>query len=242
MRKQNMKRRFSLAALAAAGVFVFAALPLRAESGLVTWLVDTPTAEIVDHYGYNLGFRLYSGGGVLTKGTFGVFPRLNVGFGLDAEKFIGADTVDLNPPTLNAKFRLFDGKRYLPALALGYDGQGYFYDHSTDKYLQREKGLYLVGGEEVFTPGLTLTGGANIYDFSDDRIYAFAGVNYVYENFLGVVFELDNVHGKPRTNRMNAGVRCFVTPSVSVDVSGRDLWAASRKAERIVVVNYIGSF
>lgn len=208
----------------------------------MTWLIDTPTAEVVDHYGYNLSFRLYTKGGVLTKTAFGVFPRLNIGFALDAENFIGSDTVDINPPTLNVRWRFFDGKRHLPALALGYDGQGYFYDESKDEYIHREKGLYLAASAEVLTPGMNLHGGGHIYDFSEDKVFAFGGVSYLHEDFVGVTFEADNVGGRARHHRLNGSVRAFVTPSLSVDVGARDLWAAGRKAERIVLINYFGSF
>src|SRR5687768_1531346 len=109
---------------------LFLFLPMGSHAaGLLANLIDIPTAETVDHFGYNIAFRFYSGGGLLTKTAFGVFPRLNVGFGLDAENFVGAGTVDVNPPTLNLKVRFYDGKRQLPALAIGYDGQGYFYDN-----------------------------------------------------------------------------------------------------------------
>ena len=204
-------------------------------------LVDIPTAEAVDHYGYNLSFRFYSGGGVLTKTTFGVLPRLNVGFGLDTERFIGSDTVDLNAPTLNVKFRFYDGKRELPALALGYDGQGYFFDKAADEYRQREKGLYLVGGGEAFVPNLHLHAGLNIPDFSDDKVFGFTGVDYVYRNVFAFMFEADNLRGT-RQSRLNLGGRYFITPSFSIDLAGRDLWAAGRKSERIVRLAYFGSF
>lgn len=232
----NWKRRLALLAL-------LSALSGSAQAaGLMTWLIDTPTAEVSDHYGYNLSFRLYSGGGVLTKTSFGVFPRLNIGFGLDAENFIGADTVDINPPTLNVRWRFFDGKRQLPALSLGYDGQGYFYDDATDEYIQREKGMYLVGSGEVLVPDLNLHGGGNIYDFSEDKVFAFAGLSYIHQDFLGLIFEVDNVGGKARDQRLNGSVRAFITPSLSVDLGARDMWAASRRSERIVLVNYFGSF
>jgi len=83
-------------------------------------LIDVPTADVADHYGYDLNFRFYTGGGVLTKTAFGVLPRLTIGFGLDAQQLIGANTVDMNRPTLNMKWRFFDSKRNLPAVALGF--------------------------------------------------------------------------------------------------------------------------
>lgn len=212
----------------------------RAEK-LMTDLTDVPTAEVVDHYGYNVNFRFYTGGGVLARTAFGVFPRLNIGFGLDTEQLIGNQTADINRPTLNVKFRIFDGKRSLPALALGYDGQGYFFNDVTDKYVQREKGLFLVGSGEIIVPDLTFHAGANVYDFHDDKYFGFTGINYLIEDLVGISFEVDNIR-VARDNRMTAGFRYYVTPSFSVQLAGRDLGAAGRKAERIVRLEYFGSF
>ncbi|MBI4395649.1 MAG: hypothetical protein HY548_01045, partial [Elusimicrobia bacterium] len=124
---------------------------------------------------------------------------------------------------------------------LGFDGQGYFYDEKKDEYLQREKGLYLVGSGEAFVPSLHLHGGLNIYDFSEDDLFGFAGIHYLHNNVLSLQFEADNLRSA-RRNRLNLGGRYFITPSLSVDLAARDLWAAGRKAERIIRLNYFGSF
>jgi hypothetical protein len=221
-------------------LFLGLATSARAQT-LMTDLIDVPTADVVDHYGAGISFRFYSDGGLLAKTAFGVFPRLNVGFGLDTEKFIGSRATDLNRPTLNVKWRIFDGQRSLPALALGYDGQGYFFNTSTDKYIQREKGLFLAASGEILVPDLTLHGGINIYDFTHDHLYGFTGLNYLIQDRLGLTVEWDNVR-TGRLSRLNAGGRFYVTPSFSVDVAGRDLGAAGRPTERIVRLNYVGSF
>ena len=208
----------------------------------VVQLIDIPTAEVVDHYAMDLSFRFYTGGGVLTKTAFGVFPRLNVGFGLDAEHFVGDQTVDLNRPTLNMKLRAYDGARTLPALALGYDGQGYFFNDATDHYNQREKGLYAVGSGEIIVTGLSLHGGLNIYDFKTDDVYGFSALQYLLGESGGIMCEADNLFHRPRYNRFNLGGRYFVTPSFAIDLAVRDLWAASRKPERIIRINYSAAF
>lgn len=217
-----------------------AAVPLRA-AGLMTNVIDTPTAEVVDHYGYDVNFRFYSGGGVLNKNTFGVFPRLNVGFGLDMEQLVGSDTVDLNRPTLNVKFRFYNGQRNLPALAIGYDGQGLFYDDDADEYSQREKGLFLVGSGEIFIPKLALNGGLNVFDFHDDSLRGFVGLTYTIQDRVALMAEDDNLGGG-RFHRVNGGVRLYVTPSFSIDLMARDLGAAGRDEERVVRLGYFGSF
>lgn len=222
-------------------VALFLAVPIVWASGDLIELIDTPTAEQVDHYGYFASFRMYTDGGVLTKAVFGVLPRVNIGFGLDIEKLIGQSSVDINRPSINLKLRFFDGEDYLPALALGYDGQGYFFNENTNKYIQREKGLYLAASNEYFMPNLELHGGGNIYDFKKDVLHGFAGLSYTYEDVVSFLFELDNIRLKSE-NRMNAGIRYFLTPTLAIDMVGRDLGAAGRKAERIIKVNYLGSF
>lgn len=231
-------KRISRALLASVvlggGVCVHAAPPL-------TELIDIPTAEALDHYGYSASFRFYTGGGLMTKATFGVFPRLNVGFGLDAERFIGNESVDVNAPTLNARFRFFDGQRNLPALALGYDGQGLFFDENSDHYLQREKGLYLVGSGEVFLPNLSLHAGGNIYDFKEDRVYGFLGIHYLFADRFAPTVEWDNIRIM-RESRLSVGGRWYVTPGFAVEMIGRDLAGPSRRAERVVRLTYSGGF
>jgi len=204
-------------------------------------LIDIPTAEVLDRYGFDSSFRFYSGGGMLAKTHFGVFPRLNVGFALDADGFVGDESVDMHKPTLNVRFRFFDGQRNLPALAVGYDGQGYFFDKTTDKYAQREKGLYLVGSGEIIVPDLSLHAGLNMYDFTNDHVYGFMGLRYLYRDVLAFNAEWDNIR-VGRESRLNAGIGWWITPVFSVEFAGRDMGAPSRPTERIVRLVYTGGF
>jgi hypothetical protein len=120
-------------------MFLLSGVSVLRAGAPVMELIDVPTAEVLDRYGFDSTFRFYSGGGMLAKTHFGVFPRLNVGFSLDADGFVGDQAVDLHKPTLNVRFRFFDGQRNLPALALGYDGQG-FLEARIRSDLRREEG------------------------------------------------------------------------------------------------------
>lgn len=203
-------------------------------------LMDAPTANISEYGDYALSFRFYSNGGVLSRLSFGVLNRVNVGFSWDIEELVGSDDVDLNKPTLNLKVRFWDGDFIFPALAFGYDGQGYFFDEDLDNYLQREKGVYLVATQEVLLPLLEVTYGVNVYDFSEDTVYGFAGIGYTLHPVV-IIGELDNIH-RAEFNRINGAVRFLITSSVSVDLAGRDIAAKNRDAERIIRINYRGAF
>lgn len=209
-------------------------------------VIDVPTADVVDHYGYNVSFRFGKEGALQTKTLFGVFPRLNLGFGFDAERVIGTEDARLNKPTINVKFRLFDGKKALPALAIGFDGQGYRFNRATDEYDQREKGLYLVLTKEALARNLMFHLGGNIFDFEESNsTRGFLGLSYVYESTIGLLFEVDHATEWDE-RRVNFGARYFVTPVFTIDLAGRNTPETSgsteRETERIVRLSYTGSF
>jgi hypothetical protein len=209
-------------------------------------VIDIPTADLVDHYGYNVNFRFGKEGNLQTKTAFGVFPRLNLGFGFDGEKVIGTESSRLNKPTINVKFQLFDGRKNLPALALGFDGQGYEWDKSKDEYEQREKGLFLVASKEAFFPGFNVHVGGNIFDFDHgNSTRGFAGLTYIYERLIGLMFEWDHAT-EYRERRINYGAKYFVTPAFTIDAAARNVRENpafhKRETERIVRLNYTGSF
>lgn len=209
-------------------------------------VIDIPTAEVVDHYGYNVNFRFGRDGALQTKTAFGVFPRLNLGFGLDSEGVIGTGDSRMNKPTLNVKFRLFDGKAALPALAIGFDGQGYVWNKGLGEYEQREKGLYLVASNEIGIPDLDLHIGVNHFDFDHgNSTRGFIGTTYTYQQIVGLMLEWDHAT-EWKERRINFGLKYYVTPVFTVDAIGRNIpkvvGSEGRITERIVRLNYTGSF
>lgn len=209
-------------------------------------IVDTPTADVVDHYGYNVNFRFGKDGNLQTKAVFGIFPRLNLGFALDGEHVMGTGDARMNKPTINLKFELFDGRENLPALALGFDGQGYEFIQGPDEYEQREKGLYLVGTKEAFFEGFLLNLGLNWFDFDEgDATRGFTGFSYLYQHLMGIYFEWDSFN-KSSDRRLNYGAKYYVTPAFSLDFAFRNIRVdpafSDRETERLIRINYTGSF
>lgn len=209
-------------------------------------VIDTPTADVVDHYGYYVSFRFGQDGNLQTKTAFGLLPRLNLGFGLDGERVLGTEKGRLNKPTINLKFRFFDGTGIIPAFAMGYDGQGYVFSKPLDEYEQREKGFYLAATSEIFVPNMMLSYGVNRFDFDHgDATRGFVGWSYTYLQVLGFLAEVDHI-GDYDERRINYGLKYFVTPVFTVDVAGRNIperfGASNRVTERIIRLGYTGSF
>jgi len=204
-------------------------------------LIDVPTAGILDYGSYNVNFRLFSNGGVLSRLNFGVFKVVNLGFAWEVQKLIGDQDPSVAPPALYLKVRPFSGTMSMPSFAFGYDGQGYFYNSSSDEFAQKGKGVFIVFTKEMFFPGLEMNFGANINDFKKSEVDAFTAASFNIEEKFMLIAEYDNIHYSPE-NRFNAGLRLAITDDLSIDLAGRDLISKDRSSERILKINYVGRF
>jgi hypothetical protein len=222
-------------------VFIFTGV-VAAESQLEpTRIIDTPAVGMLDYGAYDLNFRLFSEGGILTRLDFGVFKVVNLGFGWELSNVIGSQDITVAPPTLYLKIKPFSGGMVLPAFAFGYDGQGYSYIKSSSTFTQKEKGIFVVFGREYFFPGFEMNFGANMNDFKTNTVYGFANVDFNIEEKIYFLAEYDNVNYLP-DSRLNLGVRFFVTNYLSIDLAGHDIGASDRKTERILRIGYLGKF
>ncbi len=207
-------------------------------------LIDTPTTRILGYGSYRANFRFYRDGGLLNHLSFGVFNRFNLGVSWDVEKFIGVEDPGTNVPTLYFKVRAYDGGPMLPSVALGYDGQGRFFNKSTDQYREREKGLFVVLGKELIHNFESRVGMSvskfNNSEGSEGKISGFVGASYSMDEKFYLMMEYDNLRSAPG-NRLNVGFRVLPISSFAVDFAVRNLMDSSER-ERIVRLNYVGSF
>lgn len=212
-----------------------------AESPMIE-AVDIPTADILDPYTYATTFRFYNEGGIASRLIIGPLKRVNLGITFDGQRIIGSDDPHMVRPSVYFKLRAFDGTDVLPALALGYDNQGYLYQESTRDYLEKEKGLYLVGTHEIFIPDFDIHAGMNINDFDNTKVYGFFGATYKIVPSFALLAEYDNIRNGPE-NRVNLGGRYWVVPYFNIDLAARNVGrGGAQGAERIVRLNYVGHF
>jgi len=217
-----------------------------------TELIDAPTAGILDYYGFMVKARFYSGGGVLGLLNFGVQERLNLGASMTVDRLVGSDSpVKMRKPEIRFKFRFYDGGYYIPALAVGYEGQGYNYDPADKKYLEKGKGLYLAGSKEIGVSNLMAHGGFNVSDFDKNYLFGFIGAGYTLEDKVSFLLEYDNLFHSADPLRLNAGTRIYITPYFQLDLAVREIGSSghfdnaartSRKPERIVQMRYNTNF
>lgn len=204
--------------------------------------VDTPNTDVLDPATYALNFRFYSNGGITNRLVIGPLNRVNLGIYFDTQGIIGTGDPHLVRPSLFFKWRMYDGSDVLPALAIGYDNQGYLYQRTSKEFLHKEKGFYLVASHEIFLPTFVLHGGVNINDFDNTDVFGFAGGTLQVTDAFDLIVEYDNIRDLPN-NRFNAMGRFHVTPFFYIDFGARNIGRKSDKgAERIVRLNYSAHF
>lgn len=216
---------------------------------LDTELIDVPTAGIVDYYGLGLKTRFFSEGGVLTYLNFGVLPRLNLGASATVERLVGNETpVRLVRPEIQVKFRFYDGSLYIPAFAVGYDGQGHYYNASTKRFSEQRRGLYLTASHEIIIPNLFIHPGVNFSDFESEDIFVYLAANLTIEDIVGLMAEWDHIQNID-DSVVNLGMRFYVTPFFHFDFAIRAVGksdnfddGAKHRSERIVVLRYHTTF
>lgn len=215
---------------------------------LETMLIDVPTAETFDRYQASFLTRAYDHGTVMESIDFGVYPRINLGVSVAVHELLGSsDSVRVLDPDFQAKWKIYDGSLYLPAIAVGYDGRryGYGYDSrrnytKTKDYLDDRKGGYITFTREIIVPGLNASAGVNLSDFDFDDLYMFSGLFYNIAETVGLMAEWDNIRNI-RDSRLNLGARFYLHPSLALDAAVRRIGRGD-ESERILQIRYVTNF
>lgn len=162
-------------------------------------MVDLPTAGTLNRAQYAVNLRMQPQGGLLFGLSFGLFDRLNFGFSYGGTNVIGYDRIDWNPyyPAFQGKYRVIDESYYGPAVALGFNSQGFgAYDTGNSRYLVRSSGFYATASKNYnFLGTLAFHGGAN-YSIEDrhnpdNSLNFFAGMEKSINPELWVLAEYD---------------------------------------------------
>jgi hypothetical protein len=116
-------------------------------------LVHTPTASTLAKGDFDVSVLVFGDGGVLAGTSIGLSNRFQLGVIYGAESLLGESSPTWNPRVgFRMKLQLFDEKFKLPAMAVGYDDQGYgAYIETTNRYTIKSKGLYAVISKNFYT-------------------------------------------------------------------------------------------
>ena len=161
-------------------MFLFAGTsPVAAQDEFVTFassmtpspqrLIDLPTAGTLLKGTAAMSLRVYTGGGLLASVNAGVSDRLMMGVSYGGDNLLGTGHINWNTrPEVAIKYLILTETRLLPALALGFESQGFGpYNDTLNRYQVKARGFY-----GVFTRNVALMGTLGLH----------AGMNYSIEN------------------------------------------------------------
>ncbi|RKY71198.1 MAG: hypothetical protein DRP97_02450 [Candidatus Latescibacterota bacterium] len=220
-------------------------------------LIECPTAGLLPRGSFDFDLRIFPNGGMLSGVNIGLMNRLLIGFSFGGEGIIGNGSVDWYPGIeFGAKYRLFEEGQRWPAIAIGFDSQGFgHYDEDLERYARKSKGFYAAMSKNYNMLGtFALHAGVNYSlerEDGDDDVSGFIGLNKALNDELSIMAEYDLalndnddkslVSGE---GYLNTGVRWTFADRLNLEFDLKDLTEKRRGNEgpvrelRITYVEY----
>ncbi len=233
----------------------------------MTQLIDCPTAGIRQKGEVDFPILMYKNGGVLVGTHIGLIRRLMLGVNYGGEKIIGDEDPDWHPRVdFNIKYRLFDESPKLPALAFGFNSQGYGrFDKVNDRYELKSKGFYAVISKNfniLGDMGIHLGTNYSLEKTDDEDLNFFVGMDKAINEQISIYAEYDfalndnkkiteAVPDSTNANRLgkgdgyfNAGVNIDIAENLILTFFIRDILGNddSKTMDKSLMIKYIMSF
>jgi hypothetical protein len=204
-------------------------------------VIDAPTASTLPQGVFELDGRVYPSGGAQLAANIGIFSRFMFGVSYGAQNLVSDEPPDWNPRVeFFAKFKIIEENWYFPALALGYDRQGYGrWDDSLDRYVIKSKGFFGVVSKTYNLQGLAagFHGGINYNPFEgekdgDKTPNFFVGQDTRISNYVAILAEYDFAFDDDRDQvpygrgwgYLNLGVRWLFSENLWLEADFRDMF------------------
>ncbi|MCS7227614.1 MAG: hypothetical protein NZ839_01465 [Endomicrobia bacterium] len=202
--------------------------------------VNSPTPEVVDYSVGDISIRIYSFGGVIARFIFSPFNRVNFGGSLDIDKLIGNETPEVREPAFYFKWKVFDGTKYFPSVAVGYDNQGY--NFISNRYIIPAKGLYLVFSNNILVNTLFVDFGVNLTKYKGStNTLCFFSTRVKLEDIISVGMEFENIN-KKEIQQLNCKLGLVLAKYVYIDFIFINLEETITNIERQVRIHYLHKF
>jgi hypothetical protein len=201
------------------------------------WTINTPTAGMLPKGSFDLDMRTFSGGGLQGELGIGLMNRFSVGLAYGASSVLSDTTPNWGPRLeFQMRYRLLEEGNGFPAVAIGFNSQGYGpYDDANKRYQVKSPGFYLAftSNFKLYSNNAGLSWGAN-YSLENERDSdpsAFVGFNADLGNNMLFLTEYDlalndntrySVYGRGR-GFFNMGLVWYLTDGLSLELDLKDL-------------------
>ncbi len=209
-------------------------------------IIDFPTAGLLPRGAFRVETDVYAEGGVLLHLGVGFARYFSFGISYGGSNIIGSDDPVMNPePAVNLKARIIEESLVLPAVAIGFDSQGYGEyledegKYGEERYIVKSRGLFAVASKnwELIGP-LSLHGGVSysLEDEKDNDPTVFIGLIKSFGGVLDICAEYDFASNDNEgtcaiiENRgyLNAALVWHVSENLSLSIEVRDIATKSR--------------
>jgi len=225
-----------------------------------TDLVTCPTAGILPRGAFLMDANLYRDGGLLFGMAVGVSGNLMFGISYGGSQIVGNQDVLWNEqPGVEVKYRLFEEGMSHPALALGFNSEGYgAYMKDLKRYEQKAKGFYCTLSKNFDLFGnLGFHGGANFNPLENQKDKdrdpsVFFGIDKDINSEISIFGEWDAAINDNDLDKMtfgkgylNAGVRFNIVEHFHFEVLFTDILMNNKNIDHInreLRINFIEFF
>jgi hypothetical protein len=225
-------------------------------------LIDMPTAGTLPRGYFDIGLRVYGGGGALGYTDIGLSNRLQISLSYGADSALSNRTPKWNPNMeFGVKFRVVDEMQYFPAITLGYNSQGDgSWNGPVQRYTFKSRGFYAVASRSFYFYRWTSGwhGGLNLSREhkvdNDNNLNAFFGFDATFNYNFAFLAEYDlalnddagnqTFSGKGR-GYLNTSFKWLFTDNLELELLFKDLLVNRRESStftRELRLTYIDHF
>jgi hypothetical protein len=174
-------------------------------------LIDCPTAATLPRASFDFKMRTTSNGGLIAQTSIGLHRKFMLGVSYGGEQILGEGKATWQDNiAFQVKYQLISETTVLPAIAIGYDGQGYgHYFIDLKRFMYKSKGFYAVAskGYQTYQWSSGLHAGLNYSLESDvdkdDDMTVFFGADLSLQNDVSLVAEYDLALNDNRYDKAN---------------------------------------
>ncbi|MBD3320070.1 MAG: hypothetical protein GF350_03150 [Chitinivibrionales bacterium] len=214
-------------------------------------LIDSHTAGVLPKAHFDFETRIYSSGDSTIQGaglylgiSVGITDRLNIGLGYGGDGLVGRGKAKPNPyPGAHIKYRLFEENYLFPALAIGYDHQGYGgieYEDNYKGYIYKSQGFFAALSKNYLLFSKIQLGFHGAINYSLEEVstvkwpngYIGMDLGVNEELYLAVEYDLALQYKDPGTDKyynplngyFNVGLRWAFSPSFYLEFDAKDIF------------------
>lgn len=223
-------------------------------------LINAHTAGILPRAHFDFEARIYPSGSIDRQGvtgcgllfgiSVGITERLNVGISYGGDGIVGRGRIRGNPyPGALIKYRIIEESFVMPAIAIGYDHQGFGGVNddwngiaTTSAFVYKSQGFFMALSKSYLLGGKLQLGIHGAVNFSLEEIRetqwpnGYLGLDFGINEELFLVVEYDlalnsNKDHNPFHGYFNTGIRWALAETFSIEFDVKDMFRQKKVVE-----------